>query len=231
MADRSKGSMPTFFASHNPIYKAITQFQLEVNNQLSWLFKDLPREAREKGAGALVTMLLKFFIGSWLYNELYEFLIGRRPALDPIDLLNDEAGDFTGYKLPNTLEMLTGAIKGEAPDFTTQKKKAGVASYDLLKNTASEMPFIGGPLGGGRLPIANAFPNLKKVWTASGNLMSGEGNTRKNWDNILDELIAPVAYVVPPFGGGQLKKAYQGIKAVLESGKYSVDSQGRDILQ
>ena len=43
MADRSKGSTPTMFSRTNPISKLFTQFQLEVNNQLSYFFKDMPR--------------------------------------------------------------------------------------------------------------------------------------------------------------------------------------------
>ena len=66
--------------------KLFTQFQLEVNNQLSYVFKDIPREKRRAGLGALAAALFKFVLGAWLYDEVYEFLIGRRPALDPIGI-------------------------------------------------------------------------------------------------------------------------------------------------
>ena len=46
MADRSKGSTPTMFSRTNPVSKLFTQFQLEVNNQLSYVFKDMPREKK-----------------------------------------------------------------------------------------------------------------------------------------------------------------------------------------
>lgn len=96
---------------------------------------------------------------------------------------------------------------------------------------AENLPFIGGLMGGGRLPISSALPNLSNVWSASAGLLSGEGNARKNKDTLARELEKPAAYVLPPFGGGQLKKAIQGIKAVVQSGRYGVDSQGRDVLQ
>lgn len=39
--------------------KLFTQFQLEVNNQLSYVFKDIPREKRRAGLGALAAALFK----------------------------------------------------------------------------------------------------------------------------------------------------------------------------
>ena len=48
MADRSKGAQPTAFNAVNPIRKMFTMFQLEVNNQLSYLAKDLPRPSRTR---------------------------------------------------------------------------------------------------------------------------------------------------------------------------------------
>ena len=34
----------------------------------------------------MAAALLKLALGAWLYNELYERFLGRRPALDPIDM-------------------------------------------------------------------------------------------------------------------------------------------------
>lgn len=113
MADRSKGSTPTLFNRSNPLTKLFTQFQLEVNNQLSYLFKDLPSDAGRKGVAALAAALLKLCIGAYLYNEVYEYFIGRRCALDPIGILNDTVGDFTGYQIPNVAGMIGDAIQGK----------------------------------------------------------------------------------------------------------------------
>lgn len=231
MADRSKGSEPTLFAATNPVMKVFTQFQLEVNNQLSWLFKDVPREQKEKGMLALTTALLKFFIGSWIYNELYEKFVGRRPALDPIGMLNDFVGDVSGKKLPNSIDMLRDAMQGKKIDFSTEKKSAAETGAGVAKNVAENIPFVGGLMGGGRLPINSALPNVSNVWNASAGLLSGEGNARKNKDTLVRELEKPVAYILPPFGGGQAKKTIQGIRGVSEGGRYGVDNQGRDVLQ
>lgn len=231
MADRSKGSMPVLFEAKNPVTKVFTQFQLEVNNQLSYLFKDIPREQRDKGLAALATALLKFFFGAWVYNELYEALIGRRPALDPIGILNDTVGDLTGYALPNMVELAGGLLQGKAPDFRTEKKGLASTGAGLAKNVAEELPFIGGLLGGGRLPINSALPNVGKTWDAAANLVSGEGSAKKQLNTLGKELGKPLTYMALPFGGGQLKKAYQGIRAVVESGRYGMDSEGRKTLQ
>lgn len=45
------------------------------------------------------------------------------------------------------------------------------------------------------------------------------------------ELSNPLTYLALPFGGGQIKKIFQGLKAVNEGGSYTVDNEGNDILQ
>ena len=224
MADRSKGAMPTLFHEKNPMTKLLTQYQLEVNNQLSYLFKDMPADLKERGMAALATALLKFFVGSWLYNELYEKLVGRRPALDPIGMLNDFSGDLTGWELPNLVDLATGKDRS----FQTEKKGAYGAVENLAKNAAEELPFVGGLLGGGRIPISSALPNVKNVAKAA---LNEDWSPEKKRATIAKELSAPAAYLVPPFGGGQLKKIYQGLKTVAENGSYSVDAEGNKLLQ
>lgn len=228
MADRSKGMMPTVFEQRNPLTKLFTQFQLEVNNQLSFLFKDLPSEARKKGMAALVMALVKFFFGAWMFDEVYEWLVGRRCALDPIGILNDTIGDATGYKLPNLIDLAVGAAKGELPSFKTQKKNAFDTTTGVLKNVAEELPFVGGILGGGRIPINSALPDAANLLKAS---LSDDWSAEKRLATAGKELAKPFYYIAPPFGGGQMKKFYEGIKAIAQGGSYTVDANGNDILQ
>ena len=228
MADRSKGSTPTLFNRSNPLTKVFTQFQLEVNNQLSYLFKDMPRAYKEKGLAALAMALFKFFLGAWLYDEVYEYFIGRRPALDPIGILNDTVGDITGYELPNLVELGVGAVTGDMPSFETEKKNAYDTVTGALGDVAEELPFIGGVLGGGRVPISSALPdwdNLLKTVT------SDTWSTKKKLATAGKELMNPLTYLALPFGGGQLKKIYQGLSATIKGGSYSVDAEGNDLLQ
>lgn len=230
MADRSKGSMPTLFERKNPLTKIFTQFQLEVNNQLSYLFKDMPRDTRDKGLHVLAAALIKFAIGAFLYNEVYEFIVGRRPALDPIGMLNDTVGDLTGWELPNLVELGMDAASGDltAEDFQTERGDLYDAAEGLAGNVAESLPFIGGVLGGGRVPVSNALPDWQMLAKA---LMGDDWSPEKKASTIVSELGNPLTYLFPPFGGGQLKKVYQGIKAAVEGGKYSVNNDGEEILQ
>ena len=228
MADRSKGSMPTLFNRSNPLTKVFTQFQLEVNNQLSYLFKDMPRAYKEKGLAALAMALFKFFLGAWLYDEVYEYFIGRRPALDPLGILNDTVGDITGYELPNLVELGVGAVTGDMPSFETERKNAYDTATGVLGNVAEELPFIGGVLGGGRVPISSAIPDLPTMGKA---LFNNEWGARKRIYEAAGELGKPLTYLALPFGGGQLKKIYQGLSATIKGGSYSVDAEGNDLLQ
>lgn len=224
MADRSKGSMPTIFEARNPGIKLFTQFQLEVNNQLSWLFKDVPREMKDRGLKVIAAAIIKYVLGAFIFNDVFEYLFGRRPALDPIGILNDMVGDFTGYELPNLAE---GVFEGDW-EVEAEKKGAGEALKNAAKNMAEELPFIGGLLGGGRLPISNTLPSATKVWAA---VTDPEMNGRKRANVLLSEAAKPLAHWILPFGGGQIKKLAYGIEAVARGGSYTVDKEGNDILQ
>lgn len=235
MADRSKGAMPTLFESRNPLFKAFTQFQLEVNNQFSEVFKDLPRNHREKGLAMLALILLKYFLGAWMYNELFEKVIGRRSALDPFGILLEATEDLTGYEIPNIFDMV---IKGERIE-KTGEGSIGEAGANLAINVLGELPFSAGlnlfgfETDGGRLPAASAIPDFSAVWEAATGWDSETGEDLKanqRWKLLQDEL-NKLAYVLPPFGGGQISKSYKGIKAYLEGGSYSLDKDGDEILQ
>ena len=226
MADRSKGAMPTLFASTNPLFKAFTQFQLEVNNQFSEVFKDLPRGFKNKGLKVLAGVLFKYFIGAFLFNDLFEHLFGRRPALDPFGILNDTIGDLSGYELPNLLELDEG--------FETERVGFGQATKNLAGNLLEELPFSSGltlfgiETDGGRLPASSAVPDLTALWDAA----TTEGwSPKKRVKEAWDELSKPLTYVVSPFGGNQIAKTWKGLAAYFRGGSYNVDKDGNDILQ
>ena len=218
MADRSKGAMPTIFEARNPIMKMFTQFQLEVNNTYSYLFKDLPREQRKKGVGYLALALFKFLIGGFLYNELYEHLIGRRPMLDPLGIVNDTVGDMTGYELNNLVDAATGGglIQESEPEGavgTVQK---------LAENVGQEAPFVGNLMGGGKLPFSSSMPDIGNIASALG---SETATDKEKLAKVGKELVNPAAYWLLPFGGGQIKKMWQGINALKRQGSYTADGR------
>lgn len=238
MADRSKGSTPTLYSARNPLVKLFTQFQLEVNNELSWIFKDMAQEERKKGVAALAKAMFKFLIGAWIYNEFYESIVGRRAALDPLDIINDTVGDFTGYQLPNTVQA---AVSGKW-DFTKEKPGTYQAIKNLEGNIISEFPgtqaltilgvdeALGLDIDSGRIAVASAIPNLGNIEKAL--LAKNEDMApAKKAQTIGNELLKPGLYLATPFGGGQIRKAYQGATAAARGGSYTVDNEGRDILQ
>ena len=232
MADRSKGAMPTLFMRKNPLTKLVTQFQLEVNNQLSYLFKDIPRETKKAGIKVLTWALVKFAVGAWLYDEIYEYLIGRRPALDPIGILNDTVGDLTGWEIP---ELVIGAVTGNMPEPRDEK----TSLYDAMANMGAELleqvPFtgalnlFGADLDTGRLPVSNAIPNLANIIKA---LSDDDLAGNKRADLFLRELADTAgAYLLLPYGGGQVKKILQTAEAIVRGGRYSITNEGEKKLQ
>lgn len=209
MADRSKGAQPTAFNSVNPIRKVFTMFQLEVNNQLSYLFKDLPRA--KQSVPKLAWAYTKVFTGAYLFNAVYHQLTGRDSAFDPIGMIADAFG-FDPFD----------------DDDKDKKKKSGVdIALDLGKNVAEQVPFVGGLLGGGRVPISAAFPDFGKLIEEHEN---GYDNKRIALD-AAKSAANSAAYLLLPFGGGAVKKALEGAATVYAGGSYSLDKNGEKILQ
>lgn len=228
IADRSKGAQPTRFGRRNPLAQVFNQFQLEVNNQLSYIFKDVPRETRAAGVRALAMAMLKFFFGALLYNEAYELIFGRRPALDVFGLLNDTVGDIFGWEVPNLLELGWGLASGNVPSFETEAVGLQEAGLNFVENTAEQLPFVGGIIGGGRLPISSALPDVGSLWNAiSGEDLAPEYRRQE----ILDELNAPFSYVVMPFGGSIMNRIFDSVKAAINGGVYTYNSEGERLLQ
>lgn len=243
MADRSKGATPLMYTVRSPIVKMFTQFQLEVNNELSWIFKDMVPQERKKGVLALVKALLKFAIGAWIYNEAAEAIFGRRPALDPLDMLNDTVGDVSGYKVPNTWQaMAEYGVKPKNWDYTTEKKTPEEVWKGFASRVVDELPntqllamtgldeAIGLDLQGNRIAVISAFPDMEKVNKA---LLSSKEDmaTKKKAQVLVDELSKPLSYAALPMGGGQARKSLQGIMSVVNGGKYKLNNEGEQQLQ
>ena len=243
MADRSKGATPLMYTVRSPIVKMFTQFQLEVNNELSWIFKDLIPQERKKGVAALAKAMLKFLIGAWLYNEVAEAILGRRPALDPFDMLNDTVGDVSGYKVPNTWQaMAEYGVNPKNWDYTTEKKTPDEAWKGFASRVVDELPntqllamfgldeWMGLDLQGNRIAVISAFPDMEKVNKA---LLSSEEDmaTKKKAQVLVDELSKPLSYAALPMGGGQVRKSLQGIMSVVNGGKYRLNNEGEQQLQ
>lgn len=188
MGDRGRGARPTIYMSKK--YSLLTQFQIEVANQLEWYFNDLPhRYSKPK----YFWIFMQIAIYSWLFNNLFAKAFGRRPAFDVI-----------------------GVTAKAWEDYNSPYITKGKASNNLVKNIADQLPFVGSLLGGGRLPISQAFPDLEKLQMSIAN-EDGFGNMLIEGAKSLKNT---AVYMLPPTGGGMIKKAIEGMKAYYEGGLY-----------
>lgn len=131
MADRSLGAMPTLFNSRT--LGVFTQFQLEVNNQISFLLKDIPASSETKLA--MASSIAQLFLYGYLYNSVFEKVVGYRPALDPVGVAQKAYEDYSN------------------PGIDKSK-----ATKNLIGNVANQLPFSS-TFTGGRIPIGAALPN------------------------------------------------------------------------
>lgn len=141
LADRSFGQTPNLFGSKTAGF--LTQFQTEVNNMYSFLTKDIPKMSKDKKT-SLVSAFAQFFIYSYLMNDAYQYVTGRRPTIDPI---------YAG------LTLLGQTDASHNVSFTERSRMAG-------KDVAGNLPFgnlIPGLGQGGRLPVASMVPDFKKL--------------------------------------------------------------------
>ncbi len=136
ITDRSIGQLPNLFGSR--ALAPITQFQIEVNNLVSFITKDVPRMNRGARRAALRTAAAyaQLFLYSFLANEGYERLLGRRPTIDPV------------YAVLTAL-----GLAGDDDDERELGERVRAAAVDLADN----LPFTG--LAGGRFPVTAGLPS------------------------------------------------------------------------
>ena len=191
LAGRSRGNNPTIFDSKNPLIKTLTAFQLEVNNQYGYMFKDMPQDMRNESKAKLIKGYATMFLGAYAYNALYSSLTGRDAAFDPIGIIK---------------ELLKDLGIGEDDE---EKEIAPVdAIMNLTDNILEEVPFVGGFLGGGRIPISSALPYGGVYEAFKG---TAEDISEGNLKSLTKEWLNPVYYLALPVGGGQIRKTTQGL--------------------
>lgn len=201
IAGRSRGNMPTIFDAKNPITKIFTAFQLEVANQYGYFFKDAPQDAKTKAR--LTKGYATAFLGAYVYNALYSSLVGRTAAFDPARILEELFRDMG----------LFGDDDEEEPEDIF---------LNLTENVIQELPFVGGLLGGGRIPLSSALPYSGQY---GGLDAFAKDVSESNWDSLTKEMLKPIYYLAMPMGGGQLKKTIEGLSMFSDehpiSGSYT----------
>lgn len=200
LAGRSRGNMPTAFDAKNPIAKLATAFQLEVANQYGYMLKDMPQDMKQDTVGKLVKGYATMFLGAYVYNMAFSALTGRDAALDPIGIVEDLIRGLSGEEEPED------------------------AVLEFAENVLQETPFIGGLLGGGRVPISSAMP-YDGAWEMVEGLTKDVASG--DWMSILEEMTNPLYYAVAPMGGGQVRKTVQGLGMYLNEVPGSYTNDGR----
>ena len=193
LAGRSRGNNPTIFDSKNPLIKTLTVFQLEVNNQYGYMFKDMPQDVAKESKAKLAKGYATMFLGAFAYNALYSALVGRDAAFDPIGIIADLLRDL--------------GVLGDDDDEDEEIAPVDVA-MNFAENILQEVPFIGGLLGGGRIPLSSALPYDSVTEAFKGTL---QDVTDGNVESLTKEWLKPVYYLAMPMGGGQLRKTVQGL--------------------
>lgn len=228
---RSKGAVPPIMQAKNPISKALTMFQLEVNNQIDFLTKDIPKEARGSVVKGL-RMYGEILAASYFFNDAYEKLTGRRSALDPVGIALDSVADFSGTEVRNSIDIIADLLHGEGLQLTEEKEKKSVSDsfLNLGENIGANVPFVGGLLfDGGRVPQSSALPNLYEAAKAVAREGTGDAEAGYAKEVLKTELMKPLSYLVLPSGGGQFRKTLQGLETMKEGGSYKTGSEGEKL--
>lgn len=185
MGDRTKGANAALYNSK--LIGMVTQFQLEVNNQLYAMFYDTAHESKEKAQGNALKMaagmtwtLGQLFAFTHVFGKVFEGVAGYNPTFDVVGIIQ-------------TLFGLGGDDEEEKPF----SERAEAATLQLLKSLPYTSTFTGG-----RIPIGQAFP-IKELVTGKDEY----GNDKARPETLKET----IPYYVLPAGYGQIKKTVQGL--------------------
>ena len=187
MGDRTKGANAQLYNSK--MVGLVTQFQLEVNNQLYSMFYDTYHESKENAknnalrtAAGMTFTLGQLFAFTHLFGKTFESIAGYNPTFDIIGIIATALG--------------VGDDNDDKP--TSERLK------EAADQLVDALPYVNILTGGGRIPVASGIPNIVGV-------MTGGKDDYGNELTLEDEL-KKLLYLVPPTGGNQIKKTTQGLK-------------------
>jgi len=201
MSDRTKGAAPQIYNSK--MLGLLTKFQQEVNNDLYSMFYDTYHESKENAKGNALKMaagmtftLGQLFAFTHLFSKAFEEIAGYPPTLDVIEILKTAFG------------------WGEDEDEEKTTSERLKAAADKL---VDGLPYVNILTGGGRIPVASGLPNLVGVATG--------GKDQYGNELTLEDELKKLLFLVPPTGGNQIKKTYEGLSMFDEdlpiSGSYT----------
>ena len=218
LGERSRGTMPLLFESKT--LGALTQFQLEVNNQLDIFTHDFFRQkyqdVKEYGENELnadvkaVSQATQLIVFQHLFNEAYDAVLGGRPAFDIIDVLQTAFG------------------KGDDDDENDglSVENLGKASKQLVEM----LPFINILSPNARVPIAGVLEDILSdtKGLAEGALAGDKKKRNKNAYALAQDL---GSNIVLPTGGMQAKRSLQTAATYIRNSNYNASGQLRYPLQ
>ena len=189
MGDRSLGATPVLFNSKT--LGVVTQFQFEVFNQYDSMIHDTIQDYKvtKDNKGAL-----RASMGAvWSLGQLMAFSYFFNNAYEAV------LGNRPAFDVVDIIRTAFGLDDDDD-------------SEDTLKDNVQQASkkFIEG------LPIINLFSENARIPTASGipnpiKLATGESTIKDEAKKLI--------YLLPPTGGNQAKKTYQGAKALIEGRK------------
>lgn len=185
MGDRTKGANAALYNSK--LIGLVTQFQLEVNNQLYSMFYDTAHESKEKAQGNTLKMaagmtftLGQLFAFTHLFGKAFEGVAGYNPTFDVVGIIQTLFG-----------------IGGDDEEDKPFSERAEAATLQLLKSLPYTSTFTGG-----RIPIGQAFP-VKQLVTGKDEY----GNDKSRPETLKETL----PYYALPAGYSQIKKTTKGL--------------------
>ena len=213
IGDRSKTQLGLFFQAQNPVFKTFTAFQVEVNNNLQHLVRDIPQKARTEGAASAATAVAASAVCIFLYNEVSEKMTGHRSeSLDFIDWIRD----FFDI----------GADEDEKDSLMENIQ-------ELSENVMDSLPGVSVLTGGGRIPMSSAIPgsSLGGMFNSIEVLMSSEYTAEEKKQELWNEWTKPFATLATSAFGSQIRKTALGLQTMIQGGMYTTDSNGERVLQ
>lgn len=214
MADRDSTQLPLMFQSSNPLQKALTLFQVEVNNNVQHVFHDLPRRAAEEGAAMVYGGFVVSSLAVAGFNALFEEIFGYTPEhFSPV-------------------EWLIQFLDWDKDD-DEEKDTLYENLLELVGNVADATPVVSNFTGGGRIPLTSAIPggSLSGALESAKTLVSSDSTLEERKDVLLNDMSRPVATLLFPAFGNQIRKTALGLTAMAEGGSYSVDKDGKRVLE
>lgn len=214
MADRNKTQLPLMFQSSNPVQKALTLFQVEVNNNVQHIFHDLPKRAAEEGVAKVCGGLAVSFLAVAGFNKLFEEVFGYMPEhFSPVDWI---------------VQFLDLDKEDDEEKDTLYQDL-----LELVGNVADAAPVVSNFTGGGRIPLTSAIPggSPKEAMNSLVNILDPDTSWDERWIELIDEWTKPLATLALPGFGNQLRKTLLGLYTMKQGGQYGANKNGDIVLK